>query len=201
MFDYKLFITFVLPILGIFFPIYINLKKEIEDFELESNKTIKDHLKLMHREKLLTYTTICTVIGILIALFLSFVPIIKNLNFEDSIFFKVLPFKENFFENSNFTFSFITGTILSLFFIAFVELMIYYIYCPIEIFEYILYILIFIVVLILLAYLFIWFNYFISSFLSIRITQYYKFSSLSINIFIYIVLMYLALMILAIFDK
>lgn len=184
MFDVQLLITLLIAILGIYVPIFINLKKEINDLRL-ATKQYEHNPKLEYREKLLNITTIFIIILIVIVLFFSFLPLLKNII---SFITKILPFKSGFFENKDFTFSFITGIILSLFVVFVIELIIYFAYIPIEVLEYVLHILMFIVAFFISSFILLWFNYFISTLLSTYLTQNFELISLFINLYIYFIL-------------
>lgn len=208
-------IVLIIPVLGFYIPTYFSLKSKIDDYtetqtEIERNKNRIDKTR-----KRIKSLNIITIILILIILILYYLPLIIEIfnkitlssNIENFLS-KYLPFKNGFFADSNFKFSYITGIVLS---IVSEIVLIYILFLSDDVWYFndsVWYYILSITILIIFPYFLIWINYFISLSLSLRITDYFELLSIAINIFTYcfmtlivlLIMMYLLSFILKISD-
>ena len=205
MFSFSVFITLLISILSFYFTLYFTLKKEITDLSSTSEKSKEIYLKIENRKrikKLIRNTTISLIISIIILYRLPFIVTMLNdnklINFSGigDFFLKFLPFKEGFFSNSNFKFSFITGIILA------------------TTVEFILYILISVttsstsipksilkkLILIAFAFALIWLNNYASLFWTYCIIHYFELLSIILNIILYALIVITSFLISCFFD-
>lgn len=203
MFNFSTFISLFVAILAIYIPLYFTFKKELEDLKtnLQAN-----NLKIQNREKKIeTLTAICIffiIILIVLYKFPEIVSIFKNIKLLKisnigKFFCKLVPFKKDFFKDSNFKFSFITGIILSII----LEIIWYYFLdetiIPCDINEYVL----IITILIVLGWGLLWANNFISLFLTYCIIHYVNLLTIILNILIYSIICGLILLIIYLYGE
>lgn len=191
MFDFSILISILFTICVFYFTLYITLKKEIGDLTSSSDKSSENYLKINNRKNKLKILNIITIILIISITILYIFPIIvtkfKELNLINSslrifsdigdFLIKLVPFKKGVFSNFNFTFSYITETILSIIVII-IFLFVNYVENRTK------YVSLFLLISI---YTFIWVNYFVSLFLSQCIIKSFILISIIFNLFVYIV--------------
>lgn len=185
MFDFSIFITIIISILIFNLSININLKKEINDLNIEEISQSRN-VQIHNRKVQIKITNAITIILILSITILYLLPYITNILYSldptPNYPLKILPFRNGFFSNYRFTFSFITGSILLLT----CEYAACGTYSDIINFNNIkIHILYKIIFMILFTIKLIWWNYFISLFLVRYIINYYELLSIIVNIFIY----------------
>lgn len=204
MFDFGIFITLLFAIASIFFPTYFTLKKELDDFKYTQHISDETNKKIDNRKQqifLLKFVSICLII---LVLFLYLFPfnLLNNINIElGKYLFKIFPFKDNFFGNNNFIFSFILGTLLSIITQIFPFIILVEFKEDIPKVKFILYV----IISLLFFYGLIWLNNFISLYVSYVYLSYESgriFIIIVTNIFAYMIILAIQLSILMHFlDK
>ena len=204
MFNFSTFISLFVAIIAIYIPLYFTFKKELDDLETNENSNKE---KITNREEKITALKIvCFILAIALIILYQFPAItmfFKNIdlqNLEDNlekIFYKILPFKEDFFSDPQFKFSFITGIILSIIIVIFVFCGLFAIIEPSKFYEFIIPIIISIILVIGL----IWANNYISLFLVYCIKHYFEFLSMVLNIISYAIIAVFIFIILIFFEE
>lgn len=189
LFDFQTLITLLVTIVMGYLTIFLNLKKELDDYKIESQQSNDVKNKIFIRKSNIKYLNIFTIILLSIIFILYMFPsIINALNGiqissldQNSYFNKLFPFKKGFFENKNFKHSFLTGIIFS----VFIQFGILGILIDTNM-KYALKISFFI----LFAWGQIWANNFISLFLVNSISNYFWLLSIVFNFVLYIAIFY-----------
>ena len=188
MFDFPTFIALLVAIIAIYIPLYLTLKKEIGDLEVNS----KDNTtKIKNRkDKITTLNIICIIIVVVLVVLYQypliisiFTDISKSPIFNGIIkfFCGLLPFKKDYFIDPHFKFSFITGVPLSIFIEILLGMLYENIFNPEKFSEYIPAV----ITLIISAIGLIWANNYISQFLVYYIAHYFELLSIILNIIAY----------------
>ena len=185
-------IVLIIPVLGFYIPTYSSLKSKIDDYTETQIETEKNKNRIDKTRKRIKSLNIFTIILISIIIILYYLPLIIEIfdkiafssNIENFLS-KFLPFNEEFFTDSKFKFSYITGIILSIISEA---VLFYILFFSLNIINEVWYYIVSVAILILYPYCLIWVNNYISLQLSLRITDYFELSSIFINILAYITL-------------
>lgn len=194
MFDFSILISALIAICIFYFTLYITLKKEIGDLTSSSNKPSENYLKINNRKNKLKILNIITIFLIFSVITLYLLPNIvtefKEMNltsfspitFSDigNFLMKLVPFKKSYFSNFNFTFSYITEMLLSI---------------TVTIFLFKDFNVKSNLILIISIFALIWINNFISLFLSQCIVKCFVFISIIFNLFLYIVVPFIIIVI------
>ena len=201
MYDFPILISLLITIIVGYFSILFPLQKAIEDLTITTKSNQKENvnseisLKLKKYKKLKKILTLIFIVLVSIVILLYSWPIIQNINIV-SLLQKTVPFKEGFFSDRNFTFSYITGLICSV-----VVEFIYFNAFIFNIFEHNRYkYIITIITLIILAFGLIWFNYLFSDILSCSIIHYFELLSIGLNLFVHFLLVINLVIICIIFN-
>lgn len=187
MFNSPTLIGFLLTVIIAYVSLYFNCKKEIKDLMLNENEENKK--KITNREGIIKSLKITSISIIAIILFLYYCPSVisffetftsnKNVfavEYIKEMIMKILPFSDDFFANSKFQFSFITGIILSI--------IVFFLFSVcVSDFKFV----IKTILKILLIWLLIWANYFISSFLVFCIVNWFELISIFLNLIAYVI--------------
>lgn len=196
MFGFETFITLMFMVVLAYLPLFLSLKKDLENCQ-----DIEDNLKeqkIRRYKRYFNILNISTIVFIAIILLLYFLPTISKMKVEEleidfSVLLKIVPFKNGFFLNEKFKFSYITGLILSLL------VMIFLIYFSLE--ELIIKRWIAILSYVLMVFGLIWLNYFFSNILAFHICKYYEFLSIVLNLLGYFVIGFILLSVLTFLEN
>lgn len=199
-FDFQTLITILITIIMGYLTIFLNLKKELDDLRINSQQSKEIQRKIFIRKRNIKYLHIVTLVLLCVAIILYMFPSIINalndicipsLN-QNSYFHKLLPFKEGFFENRNFRYSFITGIILS----VFIQIALLFLLLEVN-----MKLILKIVFFILFFCGQIWADNFISLFLETSISKNFGLLSIVINFVLYIIIFYIGTFIIYIFSE
>lgn len=197
MFNFSTLITIIVAVIAIYLPLYFNFKKDIDDLTETSYESKKNKNKIISRKKRLNSLKIITLILILVFIILyklpSILDVFASINLTNlwNFFTSLFPFKKDFFLNSNFKFSYITGIVLSVIIEVGLFCFIHFAILPIKFYEYIFEV----ILLIIVPYCLIWINKSISSLLKSSIINNFEILSIVINITSYIVIALIILII------
>lgn len=196
MFDFGIYISILVGIIGTYFTLSFPLRKERNDLDISN--TISKKEKQKKRQNINTSLTLVNISFSLLIIIISFLyffydiknffvtnafPILKKfVNGICSLFIYILPFKKGIILDGNFKFSYITETILlSIIVICYAYVVINLCY---TIWNYIITIITSIIIFIGL----IWLNVFLSNILCSLISHYFIIFSLILNIIIYFII-------------
>lgn len=204
MFELPTLIGFLLPIIIGYISVLFPLKKTIDDLTIamksnqNDNVNSENSLKLKKHKKSKKILTLIFIALVSIVILLYLWPTIQNMNIDGNVFIeilkclqKIVPFKEGFFSDSNFTFSYITGVIFSVIIEFFVlgALISSFDFC--FKYQYVLTI----IIPIICALGLIWLNNFISLSLSYSIIHNFEVLSIIFNLLIYFLIFILLIIV------
>lgn len=209
MFDFSILISLLVSVIIFYFTLFFSLKRELDDLSNTIKKSDEIESKISIRRKSIKLLNILAIIFIIVILLLYNLPsiIISFSNIEPISFseigqflLKLVPFKEGFFSDSNFKFSYITEIILS---IIVTLLTIFVFYILLDETKINIFIKFMIVVLLLIALMlgFLWLNNYISLFLTYCIIHYFAFLSIVLNIISYVIISLIIFLLLCLFNE
>lgn len=185
MYDFGILITLVITITIFYLSTFIQLRKSIKEYEIDAKNDPSAKSKIAENKKLLNLTNILFAVLLSLSIFLYVLPRIfdvsslKTFTIAD---LKIFPFKDGFFDNHNFKFSYITGISLSVLIIF--TLLVVLFDAPKSIFQTVLGVIYICGTFIGLT----WANYYISNQLVYCIVHWFELFSLVSNIIVYIIL-------------
>lgn len=183
MFEFGTLITILITIILGYITLYFTFRHQLDEIESNNSNDKKYENRIRKRIKFINFFFPILIIIIIILYFLPDIELIYT-QIDFKFITNFFPFKEGFFDNKNFKFSYITGIILSI--IVIIMCMIFTIglwWNEIENKVFASIIIIF--VNILTSYGLIWGNYYISTFFDYCIAHYFELLSIVLNILSY----------------
>lgn len=198
MISFPVLLTLFIPVLILYLDIYINFKKEIDDIKIKGKLSSEDTKRIRNRKNKLIFLSIITITILLIMIALYKLPPKFFNNIKPLAISDLFPFKEGFFQNENFAFSYITELILVIITLIIWVVVLIDSYDPyfIKSKDYILVC----IYTLLFVYVTIWINYYISNFLVDCIIRSFAFLSIIFNVISYIVIDLISFFIIYIID-